>query len=262
MDLNLMGKNALVCGSSGGIGKACAKQLATLGANVTLMARREAVLQESVELLERDAGQTHGYLTADMDELDQFTTTIQQFVSTTNTIHILINNSGGPAPGLITEATPQEFQTAFSRHVLCYQILVQNLLPGMQESKYGRIVNIISTSVKEPHAGLGVSNTMRAAVANWAKTLATEVASSEITVNNVLPGATDTPRLNRVFQMMAKKKGIPSEEVESDAMAKIPFGRFAKPEEVASAVAFLCSPAASFITGINLPIDGGRTGSL
>ena len=262
MDLNLKGKNALVCGSSGGIGKACAEQLAILGANVMLMARRETVLQESVELLERDAGQTHGYLVADMDELDQFTTTIQRFVNTNNTVHILINNSGGPAPGLIMEATPQEFQTALSRHVLCYQTLVQNLLPGMQKTKYGRIVNIISTSVKEPHPGLGVSNTMRAAVANWGKTLATEIAPFGITVNNVLPGATDTPRLKTVFQMMAKKKGKTPEEITSESIAKIPFGRFAQPEEVASAVAFLCSPAASFITGINLPVDGGRTGSL
>ncbi|RYD78724.1 MAG: SDR family oxidoreductase, partial [Sphingobacteriales bacterium] len=176
--------------------------------------------------------------------------------------HILINNTGGPAPGPASEATEEQFLNAFNQHLICNHILVQSLLPGMKQEGYGRIINIISTSVKQPIPGLGVSNTIRAAVANWSKTLSLEVAKFGITVNNVLPGATYTGRLQSIIQNKSSKTALPLDEVEQEMMKEIPVGRFALPEEVANAVAFLASPAAAYINGINLPVDGGRTASL
>jgi 3-oxoacyl-[acyl-carrier protein] reductase len=259
---SLKEKRAIVCGSSAGMGKACGIELASLGASVTLLARREAALQEVLEQLDTDSGQIHGYVVADMADLSGFTETIQEFVKANPPVHILINNSGGPDAGLLLGASLGEFQSAFSQHLLCFQVLVQSLLPGMREAGYGRVINIISTSVKEPIEGLGVSNSIRAAVANWAKTLSREVAPFGVTVNNILPGATDTERLRIFFESKAEQVGKSPEEVAKMVMSRIPLGRFAEPGEIASAVAFLSSPAASYITGINLPVDGGRSGCL
>jgi 3-oxoacyl-[acyl-carrier protein] reductase len=262
MNLNLSGKNALVCGSTQGLGLATAIELSLLGANVTLMARDEGKLKIALQALDKNLAQTHNYLVADFAEIDQVKSTITNYVSTGKTIHVLVNNTGGPSGGPILSADLEEFTKTFSAHVLCNQVLSQAVVPGMKEAGFGRIVNIISTSVKAPIAGLGVSNTIRAAVANWAKTLATEVASFGITVNNVLPGYHKTGRLDAVLNSKAEQLGITRDAIDQNSIKDIPVGRFGEVEEFGAVVAFLCSPSASYITGINLPVDGGRLHSL
>jgi 3-oxoacyl-[acyl-carrier protein] reductase len=259
MNLGLTHKNALVCGSTQGIGKASAKQLAELGANVTLVARNEEKLQHVLTELATDQGQSHTYIVADFQNPEN----LQQKISATGrAFHILVNNTGGPAGGPVFNASLEEFERAFTQHLKCNHILAQTVVPGMKKEGYGRIINIISTSVKQPLNGLGVSNTIRGAVANWSKTLANELGVFGITVNNVLPGATATERLNEIINNKATKLGKSIEEA-SDAMKnEVPAKRFAKPQEIAYAIAFLASEAASYINGINLPVDGGRTKSL
>lgn len=261
MKLNLMKKNVLVCGSSKGIGKAIALELASLGANITLLARSEDQLKKVQSQLDTSKGQQHNYLTIDFSDGSDLEKKVRDLVKM-QPIHILINNTGGPKGGAIIEATPEAFVQTFHNHLVCNQILTQAVVEGMKVEGYGRIVNIISTSVKTPLAGLGVSNTIRAAVANWAKTLANEIGQFGITVNNVLPGATETGRLNEIIEGRANKAGVSSNEVSQRMKKDIPLGRFAQPEEIAFAVAFLCSPSAAYISGINLPVDGGRTKSL
>ena len=260
MNLDLTNKHALVCGSTQGIGKAAAIELASLGATITLLARNEPRLK--TVLAELPGTAKHDYIVADFSDPKQLQEKIENYLRKEKVIHILVNNTGGPAAGPITEAKTEEFQLAFSNHLLCNHILVQALLPGMKSEKYGRIINIISTSVKQPIFGLGVSNTIRAAVANWAKTLSLEVAPFGITVNNVLPGATATQRLFVIIEGKMQKKGISREEAEKEMLSEIPAKRFGQPEEIAAAVAFLASPAAAYINGINVPVDGGRTGNL
>lgn len=262
MELSLSHRHALVCGGSQGIGLAAAQELARLGASITLFARNKDRLETAVGLLPTPCDQSHGHLVADFDNVPQVSRQIENHLSDGHVFHILINNSGGPPGGLISEASQNEFIIAFNRHVLANQTLVQHLLPGMRNEGFGRIVNIVSTSVKQPLRGLGVSNTIRGAVASWAKTLASEVARDGITVNNVLPGATATGRLSGLIRVRSEKEGKTPEQIANEMKKAIPAGRFAEPEEVASAIAFLCTPAASYITGINLPVDGGRTGSL
>jgi 3-oxoacyl-[acyl-carrier protein] reductase len=174
----------------------------------------------------------------------------------------LVNNTGGPPPGAIVEADAEAFLAAFRAHLLNNQLLAQTVLPGMKDAGYGRIVNIVSTSVREPIAGLGVSNTTRAAVAGWAKTLAGEVARFGITVNNVLPGYTKTQRLDGVIAARTKASGKTADEVSREMIGQIPAGRFGEPWEVAAAIGFLASPAGGYITGVSLPVDGGRIASL
>jgi 3-oxoacyl-[acyl-carrier protein] reductase len=261
MELSLIGKNALVCGSSRGIGKAIAIALANLGANITLTARSEDALLEAINELDTAKGQRHDFILADFSKPAELKELIGHQLRDT-TYQVLINNSGGPPAGNITDATPEQFEAAFKNHLVCNHILATALIPGMKKSGYGRIINIISTSVKIPLRGLGVSNTIRAAVANWSKTLSNELAPLGITVNNVLPGATNTDRLQEIISGNAQKKGKSTAEIEKAMLAEIPMQRFADPSEVAAAAAFLASPAASYITGINVPVDGGRTGSL
>ncbi|MGH8495149.1 MAG: SDR family oxidoreductase [Gammaproteobacteria bacterium] len=261
MDVNLDGRQALVCGGSRGIGQACARALAEQGAMVTVAARSEQKLVETVESLTHPE-RGHGYLVVDFGAGDALRATLEAFAQRAGPVAILINNSGGPPPGPAHGAAPDAFASAFAQHLIGNQIAVQALLPGMKAGGYGRIVNIISTSVKEPIAGLGVSNTIRGAVASWAKTLASELGPFGITVNNVLPGFTRTERLAALFAGRAEKQSRPVADIEDEARRSVPLGRFAEPDEIAAAVAFLASPAASYINGINLPVDGGRTGSL
>jgi 3-oxoacyl-[acyl-carrier protein] reductase len=261
MNLDLRNKNALVCGSTQGIGKAAAIEIALLGANVTLLARDESKLMDAVKELDATKGQQHSYIVADYSKPDELKKKAEEHAQK-NTVHILVNNTGGPAGGPITEAKLDEFTQTFSNHLLCNHILAQAVVGGMKKEKYGRIINIISTSVKQPIKGLGVSNTIRAAVASWAKTLAGELGPFGITVNNVLPGATNTQRLNTLIDARAKKAGVSKDAESNEWMKEIPAGRFADASETGAAVAFLASPAASYINGINLPVDGGRTGCL
>lgn len=261
MQLSLIGKNALVGGSTQGIGLATAQELALLGATCTLIARNEQALQAAVNTLDSSAGQQHSYLVADYSKVAEVQAVVAQHVSKMP-VHILLNNTGGPAGGSITEATPEAFLATFQQHLICNQVISQLVVPGMKEAQYGRIINIISTSVKIPLKGLGVSNTIRGAVASWAKTMANELAPFGITVNNVLPGATATARLSSILDNKSAKTGLDKEVVATEMIDEIPMKRFGKPEEIAAAAAFLASPAAAYITGVSIPVDGGRTGSL
>jgi 3-oxoacyl-[acyl-carrier protein] reductase len=259
---DLVGKKAIVCGSTEGIGKATAKKLADKGASVILIARNEQKLINTLPELNKNFGQKHQYIVADFNFPYELQVRVEEFLSENENINILINNTGGPPGGSIHQAKTDEFIHAFNAHLICNHVLVKACLEGMKLSGYGRIINIISTSVKQPLPNLGVSNTVRGAVASWAKTMANELGKYGITVNNVLPGATATNRLESIINNKAQKLNISPKQATEEMLHEIPLQRFAKPEEIAAAVAFLASPDAAYINGINLPVDGGRTSCL
>lgn len=262
MNIDLTNKRAVVCGSTQGIGLAIARELASIGASITLVARNESTLKNVRDSLPQNGFQSHDYIIADFSDPDTLKLRINEWLATGSVAHILVNNTGGPSGGPVTEAKTEEFINTFTQHLICNHVLVQAFIPGMKEAGFGRIINVISTSVKQPLKGLGVSNTIRAAVANWSKTLASELAPFRITVNNVLPGATLTQRLSALITAKSEKTGKAAAELEKEMIQEIPAGRFADPSEIAAAVAFIASPSASYITGINIPVDGGRTGCL
>ncbi len=261
MNLSLEGKSAIICGSTQGIGRAIAEELALLGANCTLIARNEEALKAVVQTLDIALRQMHSYLVADFSKPDQLRDAIENF-TTGHDVHILVNNTGGPTGGPITEASEEAFLNTFNQHLICNHILSKAVIPGMRKAGYGRIINVISTSVKIPLKNLGVSNTIRGAVASWAKTMANELGVHNITVNNVLPGFTDTQRLQTLIEGMASKAGKSIEAVKKGMMDEVPMKRFADAPEVAAVAAFLASPAASYVNGVSIPVDGGRTGSI
>ncbi len=262
MDFNFQNKTVIVCGSTQGIGKAAAIEFAKNGANLVLIARNEEKLQKTISELENNSTQKHTYLCADFSKPEELKAVLENYIQKGGNCHVLVNNTGGPKGGLILEASIEEFQNTFTQHLICNHILVQNLVPLMKKNNYGRIINVISTSVKQPLPNLGVSNTIRGAVASWSKTLATELAPFNITVNNVLPGATNTVRLQGIAEAKAVKTNESVADIFKDMASESPIGRIAEPEEVANAIVFLASPAASYINGINVPVDGGRTKSL
>lgn len=262
MDLNLQGKTAWVCGSTQGMGLAIAQQLANQGAHVVLLARNAEKLATVCDGLSTADQQTHHCITADFADPAALKTAAEAHLSQHPEVHILVNNTGGPAPGLAKDAEVSAFQAAFNQHLICNQILAQATIPAMQHAGYGRIINVISTSVKQPLPNLGVSNTIRGAVASWAKTLANELGQFNITVNNVLPGATETNRLSAIFENKAKKTGLSVAQVIEQEQAIIPMRRFGTPQEFANVVGFLAAPAAAYINGTNIPVDGGRTACL
>ena len=262
MDLNLSGRRAVVCGSTQGIGRAIAIQLAKMGAEIILLARNPERLESVIRELATDHDQKHEMILADFSEPAQVKLGIDRFVIEKKSAEILINNTGGPPGGLAIEANINQFLEAFNAHLVCNQILAQALVHGMKKKGYGRIINVISTSVKQPIPGLGVSNTIRGAVANWAKTLASELGPYGITVNNLLPGMTRTTRLDAIIANKAEKTGQTRDQVAQDLIGTIPAGRFAEPNEIANVASFLASPAAGYVNGINVPVDGGRTLSL
>jgi 3-oxoacyl-[acyl-carrier protein] reductase len=252
----LDGRTALVCGASRGIGRACGVEFAGLGARVVLVARSWDSLAAARERL--GAGE-HEILAADFGDPAKLQEAVKRLVGRIGPIHILLNNTGGPPSGAIFDAAPEAFVSTFTTHLLCNQVLSQAVVPGMKEAGYGRIINIVSTSVKQPIRGLGVSNTVRGAVASWAKTLSVELAPFGITVNNLLPGATRTDRLSEIIRERARASGRSDQEIEMEMIREIPMGRIGSPEEVAAAAGFLAGPRASYITGVSLPVDGGRT---
>ena len=260
MDLKLNNKYALVCGSTQGIGKATAIALAAEGVKVTLCARNENSLKQVLD--ELPSKENHNYIVADFLNPKDLKEKVSTYIRNNHGFHILINNTGGPRSGAILDASLEEFENAFTQHLKCNHILAQATIPFMKEEGYGRIINVISTSVKEPIPGLGVSNTIRNAVGNWSKTLSIEVGALGITVNNVLPGFTETERLNEIIEVKAKKEGTSFEQMMEIMKNYTPAKRFAKPEETANAIVFLASECASYINGINVPVDGGRTKSL
>jgi len=261
MHLSLAGRHALVCGASQGIGRAAAIELAQLGARVSLLARSADTLEAVAQSLPRPHDQSHDWHAVDMADTAALADTAAALVAA-GPVHILVNNTGGPAGGSAHGAERAAYEAAFRQHLLAAQTLLHAVLPGMRAEGYGRVVNVISTSVKEPIPGLGVSNTIRAAMAGWAKTLAGELAADGITVNNVLPGYTRTARLDSLLAAKAAASGRPVEEVAEELAASIPARRFGDAAEVAAMVAFLCTPAAAYVNGTSIPVDGGRTRSL
>ncbi|NDK37307.1 SDR family NAD(P)-dependent oxidoreductase [Pseudoxanthomonas gei] len=262
MDLNLDGKHALVCGGSEGIGRAAAKELALLGANVTLLARRADALESAAAALPRQAaGQWHGWIAADVSLHENLAAQVQALAAA-HPVHILVNNTGGPPGGRAIDADAAAYLDAFHRHLLANQMLVQSVLPSMQDAQWGRIVNVISTSVKEPIANLGVSNSIRGAVASWAKTLSRELGPLGVTVNNVLPGYTRTQRLEQILDDRSAASGKARDAIAATMLSTVPVGRFAGAGEIAAAIAFLASPAAGYINGVSLAVDGGRMQSI
>ncbi len=261
LSLNLEGKTALIGGSTQGIGWASAIELADMGATCVLMARNEEKLQQAVASLPAKHGQIHSYLVADYADSNQVQGAIASYTAS-NIVHILVNNTGGPAGGPIVSATTSEFLNAFNQHLICNHILATAVIPGMKQAGYGRIINVVSTSVKIPLSGLGVSNTIRGAVASWAKTMANELGQFGITVNNVLPGATATERLTGIVANKSVKTQKSTAEVEQEMKHEIPAARFGLPSEIAAMVAFLAAPAAAYVNGTSIPVDGGRTGSI
>lgn len=261
MNLSLHSKTALVCGASQGIGKAIAVALADLGASCILLARNEAALKDVVATLSVKEGQSHEYRIVDFTRLDDLKLTVEQ-LTVEYAIDILINNTGGPAGGLIATADPIAFEQAFRQHLVCNHILAQAVIPSMKEKGWGRIINVISTSVKVPINNLGVSNTIRAAVASWAKTLSNELAVHGITVNSLLPGFISTSRLDAVAESFAVREGVSKEQMVEKMRDSVPAKRFGDPSEIAAVAAFVASPAASYLNGITIPVDGGRTGTI
>lgn len=261
MDLDLTGKHALVCGGSEGIGRATALELAQLGADVTLLARREEAMRDAVASLPCSGSQKHAYVVADVAqtfELGQSVTTL----AAERPVHILLNNTGGPPGGAAHEADIAAYLDAFNKHLIANQTLLQAVLPGMRAAQWGRIVNVLSTSVYEPISNLGVSNTIRGAVASWAKTLSKELGVDGITVNNVLPGYTRTQRLEQILADRSTATGKTQDEVAKGMLASVPAGRFAQAHEIADMIAFLCSPAAAYVNGQSIAVDGGRMQSI
>ena len=261
LNLSLHSKKALICGASQGIGKAIAIALADLGATCILLSRNEDALKAAAAQLSVAEGQSHIYQVVDFNNQDELKLIIEHLTHEYS-IDILINNTGGPAAGLIASADPLAFEQAFRQHLICNHILAQAVIPSMKEKRWGRIINVISTSVKIPINNLGVSNTIRAAVASWAKTLSNELAVYGITVNSLLPGFISTSRLDAVAEGFAEREGISKELMVEKMKDSVPAKRFGDPSEIAAVAAFVASPAASYLNGITIPVDGGRTGTI
>jgi 3-oxoacyl-[acyl-carrier protein] reductase len=262
MDIRLDGLHAVIGGGTQGIGNATAKEMARLGASITLLARDADALAKALAELDASKGQRHHSIAIDLSDTAALRSAIEAHVAANGPVDILVNNTGGPPPGLAHQAPAEAYANAFRLHLLAFQTLALAIVPGMKERRSGRIINVVSTSVKVPLPNLGVSNTIRGAVAQWAKTLANELGPWNITVNNVLPGATGTARLTAIIKNKSAKASISEEAAAQEMMAEVPLRRFAKPEELAAAICFLAGPSAAYINGINLPVDGGRTGCL
>ena len=262
--ITLKGRRAFVGGASQGIGFAIAERLAACGATVTLVSRNAAKLAEAVKKLPTDDGQIHDFLAVDFSDLEKLSAQLVDYQSKTTglPVSILVLNSGGPTPSTAFNATTPQYKTYFDEAILASQMLAQAFVPDMKRLGYGRILTVLSSTVKQPKVDLGISNTVRAAVANWAKSLSIELGGFGITVNNLLPGLIQTERLQELIDLRAVSSGIPQAKVAAQMAASIPVGRIGAPSDLGNVAAFLASDLAAYINGINVPIDGGFLGSL
>ena len=251
---SLAGQTALVCGASKGIGRACALMLARAGARVIACARSQSDLDTLVAEM---YGEGHETVTLDLEDIDA----VREAVSSMGVVHIVVNNSGGPPGGALLQNSLEDFDGPFRRHLHAAHTIVQMLAPGMEKSGSGRIVNIISTSVREPIDNIGLSNTLRGAMASWSKSLSRELASC-ITINNILPGFTDTDRLGSLASSISERTGASVEDITEGWLGGVPIQRLVDPLETAVAVTFLCLPSSGAIRGVSLAVDGGRMRSI
>ena len=258
IDFSLNGRHAVVGGSTQGIGRAIAEAFAAAGARVCLVGRNPDGLAKVLEGLEGGAERGHRTLCVDFGDRAAVGRAADEYAAEHGPVHVLINNTGGPAAGFAIDADPDDFERAFAMHLGTAQAMAQAFAPGMRAEGYGRIINVISTSVVTPIRGLGVSNAIRGAMGNWGRTLAGELGPFGITVNNLLPGFTDTARLSSLFEGKARRGGTSVDEVRGAAVAQIPAGRIGDPRETAAAALFLASRAGGYCNGVNLPVDGGR----
>ncbi len=261
MEISLLGKNALVGGSSKGVGEAIARQLAASGANVTLMARNETKMKRLITEFDSEQGQKHNYLVVDFSSFEAFKQRISKFFQE-NTIDILVNNTQGPEAGGALEKNVEDYQQAFDLLFKSVVFTTELALKNMIKNQWGRIINVASISVKEPLSYLALSNSIRAAVVTWAKSLSIDVAKNGITINNVLTGYFDTDRITQLNAKKAKKLGVSESEVRSNMENQVPAQRIGNPYEYGFLVAFLASEKSAYITGTNIPIDGGLLKSL
>jgi 3-oxoacyl-[acyl-carrier protein] reductase len=264
MKISLSGKRAFVGGSSQGIGLAIADCMAACGATVTLTSRNEEKLKTAIAQLPTPEGQIHDYCVIDYGDLKSLEKIIADYQSKTadNPVAILVLNSGGPTPGTAFNAQPAQYQTYFNESIMANQILVQAFVPKMQERNFGRILTVLSAVVKQPNIDLGISNTIRAGVANWAKALSIELAKDGITVNNILPGFIQTQRLEQIMDVRAKNAGVSAAQIATQMAASIPAKRIGAPKDLGNVAAFLASDLGSYVNGVNVPVDGGLLGTL
>jgi 3-oxoacyl-[acyl-carrier protein] reductase len=264
MEISLLNKRAFVGGSSQGIGFSIAERMAACGATVTLTSRNEAKLKVALAQLPTPKGQKHDYCVIDFGDLEALKVVLADYQAQTveNPVAILVLNSGGPPPATAYQATPAQYQTYFNESVMANQMLVQTFVPAMQQRQFGRILTILSLVVKQPKLDLGISNTVRAGIANWAKALSMELGNSGITVNNLLPGFIQTKRLEQLMGVRAQKANVSTEKVIAQLATSIPAARIGAPEDLGNMAAFLASDLASYINGVNIPIDGGFLSTL
>lgn len=259
MKLSLINKHAIVCGSTDGIGKASALLLAKQGCEITLVARNQNKLNSTLSELNKEHNQEHHSICTDFDDPSDLKNKITMHIeSLDKSVDILVNNSGGPHGGPLIEAEEDEFRTAFERLLICNHIMVKAVFPGMEKNGSGRIINIISTSVKQVIPGLGVSNTIRGSVAQWGKTLALELGANGICVNNILPGYTSTARLKDLAESKAHSLGVNVADIRKQWEENTSLKRLGTPDEIANTVLFLASDESSYVTGHNFSVDGGR----
>ncbi len=257
MNVSLEGLRAIVCGASQGIGKAISIQFAESGASIFLIARNEANLKKTLASLPKNPFAHHSYACVDVGNLYELQTVIEKATIEYDGFHIVVNNTGGPPPGLLYHSLNDELENAFKQHILSAHTILKVVLPKMIELKYGRIINIISIGMKQPIANLGVSNTIRGAMGNWAKTLSKELSHYGITVNNILPGYIKTERLKSLIQNNSKIKNTTYEQEEKKIIEEVPVQRLGNPKEVAFLATFIASPLANYLNGVSIPIDGG-----